>query len=161
MKNKYKSLLFFAMGLFWAENVNAQESTNSSGGNDSGSGGTVSYSIGQLVYTTNSNTDGSIAQGVQQAYEIFTIGIAESSWNIQLDVFPNPTNDNLTLLIDNFKIEMLSYHLLDQQGKIISKAPLIVSETQINLSHLMSATYFVDIIDNNNKKVQSFKIIKN
>jgi hypothetical protein len=39
------------------------------GGEATGSGGSVSYSVGQVVYTTNTGINGSVAQGVQQPYE--------------------------------------------------------------------------------------------
>ena len=70
---------------------------NATGRDASGSGGTAAYSLGQVVYTTNSGTSATVSQGVQQAYEIFTIGIKETELNISLSVFPNPTIYNLTL----------------------------------------------------------------
>jgi hypothetical protein len=58
----------------------AQDTTPASGGNATGTGGSVSYTIGQIVYTTNSGTNGSLSQGVQQPYEISLVtGIEEPS----------------------------------------------------------------------------------
>jgi hypothetical protein len=48
----------------------AQTATVSAGGNAIGTGGSVSYSVGQIAYTNNSNSNGSVAQGVQYPYEI-------------------------------------------------------------------------------------------
>ena len=53
--------------------LQAQTSVNATGTNASGSGGTVSYSVGQVVYTNNTGTNGSVAQGVQQAFEILVV----------------------------------------------------------------------------------------
>ncbi len=55
--------------------LHAQESTTASGGEASGDGGTVSYSVGQVVYGTHSGTTGSVSEGIQQAYEISVIMI--------------------------------------------------------------------------------------
>ena len=33
----------------------------------------VAYSVGQIVYTTSTGTSGSVAQGVEQAYDYFFI----------------------------------------------------------------------------------------
>lgn len=44
----------------------AQVATVSSGGNATGAGGSLSYSIGQIIYTTNSGSTFTSAQGVQQ-----------------------------------------------------------------------------------------------
>ena len=63
MKNTYtyfgvKSLVvsFLSLGFLWAGMVHAQESVVSSGGDASGSGGSVAYSLGQVVYTANDST---------------------------------------------------------------------------------------------------------
>lgn len=71
------------MSLFF-QTVNAQQSTTSSGGEAIGVGGTSSYSVGQIVYTTNLGTNGNIAQGVQQAFEISTtISLEETYYEIE------------------------------------------------------------------------------
>ncbi len=98
-KNKSRPIALLAAGLLWAGFAQAQESTNASGGDATGTGGTASYSVGQVVYTTNTGSTGSVAQGVQHAYEIFTLGIKETELNISLTAFPNPTTENLTLQI--------------------------------------------------------------
>ncbi|HVA99210.1 MAG TPA: T9SS type A sorting domain-containing protein, partial [Bacteroidia bacterium] len=135
------------------------ESVNATGGNASGSGGTVAYSVGQVVYTTNSDSTGSVSQGVQQAYEIYTVGIKETKLTISLSVFPNPTANNLTLQVQDYNNKKLSYQLFDMQGKLLSSETIAGAKTQINMSGLPTATYFVHVIEDN-KKVQTFKIIK-
>ena len=47
------------------------------------------------------------------------------------------------------------------QGKQISKGQVTAQQTQINMNGLPSATYLIYIVNQENKKVQSFKIIKN
>jgi hypothetical protein len=43
----------------------SQNSTLSSGGQATGTGGSVSYSVGQIAYSSLSGTNGSLIQGVQ------------------------------------------------------------------------------------------------
>ena len=75
------SVLFLGLGL----TAQAQQATTATGGNASGSGGTVAYSVGQIFYTTNTGTTGSEAQGVQQPYEIsIVLGIDNHSINLEL-----------------------------------------------------------------------------
>lgn len=138
----------------------AQQATTASGGDASGSGGTVAYSVGQVVFTSNTGTNGTVSQGVQQAYEIFTLGIKETELNISLSVFPNPTTDNLTLQISEFNDEQLSYQLFDMQGKLLRTEQVIAQQTQISTSSLSPSSYFIHVIDQESKKVESFKIIK-
>uniref|UniRef100_UPI0040471788 T9SS type A sorting domain-containing protein n=2 Tax=Flavobacterium sp. TaxID=239 RepID=UPI0040471788 len=159
-KNKSRPIALLAAGLLWAGFAQAQESTNASGGDATGTGGTASYSVGQVVYTTNTGSTGSVAQGVQHAYEIFTLGIKETELNISLTAFPNPTTENLTLQISDYNNEKLSYQLFDMQGKQLSNGQIVAQQTQINMNSLPTATYFVNVVNQENKKVQSFKIIK-
>mgnify|MGYP000953584297 FL=1 len=160
-KNKLSPILLLVTGLLWAGLAQAQESANASGGDATGSGGTVAYSVGQVVYTTNTNATGTVSQGVQQAYEIFTVGIKETELNISLSVFPNPTADNLTLQISDYNNEILRYQLIDMQGKIIDARQISAQQTQIDMNSLPSATYFINVVNQENKIVKSFKIIKN
>ncbi|MCC5916066.1 MAG: T9SS type A sorting domain-containing protein [Cryomorphaceae bacterium] len=158
---KSKTIVFITLGLLFTGLAQAQESVNATGGDAAGSGGTVAYSVGQVVYTTHTGSLGSSAQGVQHAYEIFSFGINETALDISLTAFPNPTTDNLTLLISDFKNQKFSYQLFDIQGNRLGTGQIIAQQTIINMSHLPKATYFVDVFNPENNKVQSFKIIKN
>lgn len=161
---KLSALLLLGLGL---TGLQAQESVNATGGNASGSGGSASYSVGQVVYTTNTGTTGSLAQGVQQPYEISVVtGIEQfKGINLSVTVYPNPTTDYLTLSIDNnvqaqHSLPQLSYQLFDTNGKLLQSATIKESQTSINMSSLVRATYFLKV-SQNNTSLKTFKIIKN
>jgi hypothetical protein len=156
-----KQIISLILIAFTITSIQAQQTTASAGGDASGFGGTVAYSICQAVYTTNTGITGSVAQGVQHAFEIFTVGIKETELNISLTAFPNPTSENLTLQVSDYNNEKLSYQLFDMQGKQISKGQVTAQQTQINMNGLPSANYFINVVNQENKKIQSFKIIKN
>jgi hypothetical protein len=160
-KNNSRPILLLTAGLLRLGLAQAQETANTSGGDATGSGGNVAYSIGQVVYTTNTGSNGSVAQGVQHAYEIFTVGIKETELKISLTAFPNPTAENLTLQLSDYNNEKLSYQLFDMQGKQLSNGQVTAKQTQINMNGLPSATYLINVVNQENKKVQSFKINKN
>jgi len=159
MKHKKIKLSVLLLGI--GITAQAQQATTASGGDASGSGGTVAYSVGQVVYTTNTDASGTVSQGVQQAYEIFAVGIKETELNISLSAFPNPTADNLTLQISDYNNEKLSYQLYDMQGKLLTNGQVNAQQTQINTVSLPPAPYFINVVNHENKKVRSFKIIKN
>lgn len=151
------SVLLLSLGL----SAQAQQATTSTGGNASGSGGTVAYSVGQIVYTTNTGTTGSVAQGVQQPYEIsILLGIDNHSINLELTAYPNPTTDYLTLNVGNFELLTLNFQLFDISGKLVESRKIISSSETIAMENLPTATYFLKV-SNNNKEVKTFKIIKN
>jgi hypothetical protein len=70
--------------------VHAQSTIPATGGNAAGNGGSVSYTVGQIVYTTVSGTNGSVAQGVQQPYEISVVtGIENKEINLSCSIYSN------------------------------------------------------------------------
>ena len=142
--------------------LQAQESVNATGGNASGSGGSASYSVGQVVYTTNTGTNGSVAQGVQQPYEILVVTAIEEAKGINLSVsaYPNPTTDYLTLEVKDFELSTLYFQLYDMNGKLLQSEKITGNQTNIVMSNLLPATYFIKVIQGN-KEVKTFKIIKN
>ena len=157
---KLSALLFLGLGL---TGLQAQTSVNATGGNASGSGGSASYSVGQLAYTTNTGTNGSVAQGVQQAFEISVVtGLEEAKGiNLSVSAYPNPTTDYLTLEVKDVELLNLHFQMYDMNGKLLQNEKLTGTETQINMNSLPPATYFINVVNQKNKKVQSFKIIKN
>ncbi|OQC34580.1 MAG: hypothetical protein BWX65_00243 [Bacteroidetes bacterium ADurb.Bin057] len=155
---KLGAVLLLGLGL---TGLQAQTSVNAAGGKATGGGGTVAYSVGQVVYTSNKGSGGTIDQGVQHAYEIFPVGIKETTLNLSLTLFPNPTTESLILQINDNHNDKLSYQLFDMQGQELSKGDIVGQQTLINMSSLPTATYFLNVVDQENKKVQSFKIIKN
>jgi hypothetical protein len=160
-KNKSRPLAIILVVMLIGGFVQAQESANASGGDAAGSGGTVAYSVGQVIYTTNTVSTGSVAQGVQHAYEILTVGIKETKLDFSLTAFPNPSTENLTLQISDFNKEKLIFQLYDMQGSLLNSGQITAPQTQITTSSLATATYFLNIVNQENKTVQSFKIIKN
>jgi len=157
-KLKLSAVLLFGLGL---TGLQAQTSVNATGGNASGSGGTVSYSVGQVVYTTNTETNGSVAQGVHQPFEISLVtGLEEAKGiSFSVSVYPNPTTDYLTLEVKEFELSTLTFQMYDMNGKFLQREKITYNQTSIVTSNLMPATYFVKV-SQGNKAVKTFKIIK-
>lgn len=142
--------------------LQAQDVIPVSGGNASGSGGSVSYSVGQVVYTTNTGTTGSVAQGIQQPYEISIVTGLEGAKGINLvcSAYPNPATDFVKLKIENYKTENLAYQLYDINGKLLKNKKVESNEMIISLENLVHAAYFLKVTDKD-KEIKTFKIIKN
>lgn len=158
MKPKKLSIALFL--LFGLGGVYAQQAIPSAGGEATGSNGKISYSIGQLAYATNSSSDGSIAEGIQQAFEIFTTGTDAANIQLELAVYPNPTADFLNLEIVDFEAATLSYQLFNLEGKLLASQKSLDRSTKIKMKNFPSATYFLKISDQQNN-IKTFKIIKN
>lgn len=161
MKQKQRKLVvafLFGLGL---TTVQAQEALGTAGGDASGSGGTASYSIGQLVYTTSTSGTASVAQGVQQAFEISIItGLEEvPAGDLQLSAYPNPASDQLTLTAEKDPVN-LYYQLFDIHGKLLSTEKLVGKQTFIKMALFPPAAYLIKVSDPVTV-LKTFKIIKN
>lgn len=156
MKKLKASILF----LIFNGAIHAQEAILSVGHDAGSTSGTVSYSIGQVVYTTHSGTTGSVAQGVQQPFEIMTVvGIEVKEIQLEMSAYPNPTTHFLTLKIENYPQKNLNFQLTDINGKIISSDRITGEYTQISMSEFPAASYFL-LVKNDDQLVKNFKIIK-
>ena len=161
----FLSLLLIGPALTCMQAQQIHASVNASGGNATGSGGSVSYSVGQVFYTTASGTNASVSEGVQQPYEISVFTGLKDNTAIDLlyTVYPNPTSGKLTLKLDATTlpdIKSIIYQLYDVNGKLIRNDQLKEKETSIEMSDLNTSSYYLRI-KKSKKVIKTFKIIKN
>jgi hypothetical protein len=160
MKHLKKLLIAFWL-LVIVLSIKAQTTIPATGGDATGAGGSSSFSVGQMVYTTNTGTNGSVAEGVQQPYEISVlVGIEQAGFtNFYCSVYPNPATDLLTLETETSDNENLIYQLYDMMGKLLLSERLIDIKTSISMANLAPSTYFLKVTDNQNVS-KIFKVVK-
>ncbi len=149
-------LVFFCLA-----DANAQQTVPASGGKASGSGGTVSYSVGQVFYSIVTGETGSVAEGVQQPYEISVVtSVAEAEGiGLVVSAFPNPVTDHLVLRIDRYDPGNIIYQLFDANGRIVQIGKAIGPDTIIDMTGISSAIYFLKVFDGS-EEIKVFRILK-
>jgi len=149
--------------------VQAQQVLIVSGGNAIGTGGNFSYAVGQLVYTTNQNSIGSVVQGIQQPYEVFITSIQTSTKTIKsvtlnCSIAPNPTFGNLIFKISDLGNLQLNAIVYDSKGVIHDNTKITECSTIIRLDNKAKGVYFLKLQDTTNDSktriYNVFKIIK-
>lgn len=162
MKKHQKFLLTaIALSALWFPRVSAQQSVHAAGGDASGMGGSVSYSVGQIVYTALDQGGAQILQGVQQPYEFFSVGVeGPSGLVLHCTLFPNPTASTVTLTVEGIDWNALSYALFDENARLILQQNLDGENTRIPLEGQMAGLYFLKI-QNRQQTLKTFKIVKN
>jgi hypothetical protein len=141
--------------------LQAQSTVSTTGGDATGTGGSISYTIGQILYSTLSGTNGTIAQGVQQPYEISVVTAIRNTEEINLEclVYPNPTSRLTKLVFKSSDYENMRFQLYNINGVILLDKKVESMETEISLENLSSSVYFLKVIKDN-LEVKVFKIVK-
>tara|TARA_R110002096_G_scaffold68159_5_gene164795 strand:- start:30512 stop:30949 length:438 start_codon:yes stop_codon:yes gene_type:complete len=142
-------------------------SLNSSGNNTSGNSGFVSYSIGQVFFSSISDNAHQVVEGIQIGYQENTeVNENEDADNvpaseIEIVVFPNPTVDFITIASEGFDLDnqLNSYQLYNYQGKLLKQHSIQENKTEIDLSNLSSSIYILQVFVEE-KLSKTFKIIK-
>mgnify|MGYP006292585105 CR=1 FL=1 len=164
--NIFSLIAVFLLG-FSLTGAMAQEALPSAGGNASGSGGSVSYTVGQVGYTLYTSGNGSVAQGVQQPYEIYVEVESGEADGVDLvcTSYPNPVTDILILEIGDYQNQYLVYRLYDGNGYLLDSKKIRGNVTAISMGDLASGTYFLKVLKSDQPSsfygIKTFKIIKN
>lgn len=156
-KTFFLCLLLLCFGL---KGTFGQEAVVPSGGRATGSGGSLSYTVGQVFYRVQAGPVASLSEGVQQPYEIFSVGVTHPGLALSLSAFPNPVAHQLTLAVREFNNEKMRFQLFDLSGKLLLGDRITGHRTQIPMDNFPAGIYLLNIILEK-QSVQSFKIIKN
>ena len=134
------------------------------GGDAQGNGGSVSYTVGQLAVESAANSNGSITvlEGVQQPYEIMTVGVDDYP-QIALDavVYPNPTENIAQLQLNGFEIpaDGLRATLYDGNGKRLQTVTVTDDLTAFQIGQYATGTYYLEVRDGK-RVLKTFKIVR-
>lgn len=161
MKIKLLAFLF----AFVSVGAYAQQTIPISGGSVSGSSGTLSYSLGQMVMmsdvepaVTVNVVTASIIEGVQQPYTIDQIAIPKvSPLQTEVVIFPNPTTKMVTVRIED-QNPNYQFFLYSNNGQQLMSGTL-EQEKALDMGRYPAGSYFLTIQDENHSQ-NNYRIIK-
>jgi hypothetical protein len=163
MNVKLKAIGFLWLLICSAETLSAQHAVLSTGGDLSSSTGSVSYSIGQVIYNHIDGEIGSLNQGVQQPYTFTIVGINDPQQETSWRLFPNPANEFVNIQLSTTSPfnsgHQYSARLFDMKGNLVTEKILDQEINRISLRQCIDATYIVQIIDQH-QTIQSYALIK-
>jgi len=157
----FQKILYVLVILAYANILAAQTSTATSGLTISNSAGNISYTVGQLDYTsTPIGNLGTLSQGVQQVYNslpfTYIVNIDRST---TLSVWPNPVMDNLNIKINSGSVLGISYQIMNMNGQLIENKKIFSSDIKIDTRNYTIGAYILSVSLPNQPAIQ-FKIIK-
>lgn len=135
-------------------------SINITGGNIASEEGSVSYSIGQVYYSSHNGQENHITEGIQQPLNMHIIPIdKEEEESFKVAAYPNPATNYFTIEASNYTNRSLSYHLMDLNGRFLKEDHIGESGAIVNVSNLSAAIYLL-IISDNGRHIKKIKILK-
>ena len=158
-----KELLLWVFVSIITVSLSAQSAVVPTGGTASGSGGSVTYTVGQIADQHVYGTGQYIIEGVQQPYEIQTVGVNNyPGITLSAIVYPNPTVGKVMLSISNFDIPSsgLMLQVFDFNGKQLQTMVIKDAQTEIDMSGYAAATYQLRVV-NGKQVMKTFNVVKN
>jgi len=142
------------------QNKNLHSSINATGGDISSEEGSISYSIGQVFYSSYSGEENYVSEGIQQPIIIYITPVdKEEKEDFKAVAYPNPAVNYLRIVASTYENRSLSYHLLDLNGRLLKEDQIGESGAKVDISRLSAAIYLLRISDNG-QHIKTIKIIK-
>ena len=135
-----------------------QNALSAAGGHFKSSGGSTSFTVGQVAYVLKKGTGSYLNEGVQQVYTKKTTPIEELVYLKEVQLYPNPTQETFNLIISTKENVQVRYIIMDYLGKEIRNGNILSEKSEISLRDLPSGNYFISL--KSKKENRIFKIVK-
>jgi hypothetical protein len=135
-----------------------QYSISTTGGHIKTTGGSTSFTVGQVVYVLKKGTGPYLNEGVQQVYTKKTTPIEELVYLKEVLLYPNPTQETMTLILSSKEDVLIRYTIMNYFGKEIRNGYIITEKSEISLVDLPAGNYFISL--KSKKENRIFKMVK-
>jgi hypothetical protein len=135
-----------------------QNALSTTGGQFKSTGGSTSFTVGQVAYVLKKGTGSYLNEGVQQVYTKKTTPIEELVYLKEVQLYPNPTQETFNLIISTKEDVQIRYTIMDYLGKEIRNGNILSEKSEITLMDLPAGNYFISL--KSKKENRIFKIVK-
>ncbi|MDG1159169.1 MAG: T9SS type A sorting domain-containing protein [Flavobacteriales bacterium] len=143
-------------------NLTGQTSVNTCGGDGTGNGGSVAFSVGQVFFQIIEDQQISLSEGVQQAFEISIIdGIEEEKpFSFAISAFPNPIMDVLHIELKDEFSGTVMFQVHDAIGNLIQEGEASSSKFTIQTTNWSGGAYYLHVYNIGSLQSSTLKIVK-
>jgi hypothetical protein len=135
-----------------------QNALSAAGGHFKTNGGSTSFTVGQVAYVLKKGTGSYLNEGVQQVYSKKTTPVEELVYLKEVQLYPNPTQETMTLILSSKEDIQVRYTIMDYLGKEIRNGNILSEKSEISLRDLPSGNYFISL--KSKKEIRIFKMVK-
>ena len=167
-KNKSKPIALLGVAMLlgsmsYAQSI-APQSVNSGGTKMTQANGSLSFTVGELVVRTQTDSQGNtLGGGFTSGATLTTVSIKETDATLlDVKVYPNPTTELVNIQINHSTIDQVMITITDLQGKEVysGKFAGVSNVIGINTASYATGTYMLTLKDKNNRVLGTYKIIK-
>lgn len=167
-KNKSKPIALLGatmlMGTMSYAQIIAPQSVNSGGSKMTQANGSLSFTVGELVILSETDSQGNtLGGGFTTGATLTTVSIQEiDSTILDVKVYPNPTTQLVNIQINHYELDQVVVTITDLQGKEVysGKYAGISNLIGINIASYASGNYLLTLKNLNNQVLGTYKIIK-
>lgn len=110
---------------FNAECIYGQNAVSTTGGHFKSTGGSTSFTVGQIAYVLKKGNSSYLNDGVQQVYTKKTTPIEELVYLKEVLLYPNPTQETMTLILSSMGDVLVRNTIMDYLGKEIRNGNIL------------------------------------
>lgn len=167
-KNKSKPMILLGAAMLmgtmsYAQSI-APQSVNSAGVKMTQANGSLSFTVGELVVLSQTDSQGNtLGGGFTAGATLTTVSIEETDAAIlDVKVYPNPTSELVNIQINHSIVDQVVITITDFQGKEVysGKYAGISNVIGINTASYATGTYVLSLKNLNNQLLGTYKIIK-
>jgi hypothetical protein len=166
MKKQLFTLIFVLAAIaMQAQSIERWAISSSGGSYYDGTSFEMDYTAGEVIVTTLSDGNNFLTQGFQQPFTNSTISIPENAdENSDIQYYPNPVEDYLSISIQNAKSGVYRYQVYDLLGQLLANETLTQSANgdlviKVNFQQFATGNYFLRLM-HDGELINSGKIIK-
>ena len=121
----------------------------------------ISWTAGETMVSSRNAGNSALTEGFQQP-TLTVVAIGEALPELHLEVFPNPTQEHITLQFPQDSKGAYTAELYDVSGKKLREEaiPAGASQSQIDLTQVADGHYYLRVTNQSRKVTQTFKVQK-
>lgn len=155
LKRSPLALLLLMSSTVWATDPDPKV-INTTGGTLKNATMMVEYSVGEIVITTVTGTNGKVTQGYLQPINNTITALPNETNKNMISFYPNPTQNLLFFGTANEPVKLANIYTMEGRKIASFERP----ETNISLENLTQGVYQVELIGNQNQILTNTKIVK-
>ena len=144
---------------FLTTTLHALEVISTAGSQGETTSGSLNWTLGEAVTETITNETNTLTQGFQQSKLTVTAINDLEVPGIELSVYPNPTNNFLSIEVKTDKQIDLLLSLIDLNGKLLLQKKMTGNTQTVNMQNYSPATYILKVTEDN-IEIRTYQIVK-